>query len=204
MMPIHISRTSTDYLRKIKVLVVDSDQRIIDLMVNVLQHLGFRDIFGARDGFRAVQTMRGHDIDLIITDWELRPFEEEHPLDLPPNPVIYSELWTPVPPEDGACLVKYIRASKYSPNPYVPVIMLTGLGLRDHIEYARDCGVNEIMLKPLSMERLCQRITAIIDAPRPFVTATAYQGPCRRRNPDPCFKGKERRRKDVKVFKHGK
>jgi two-component system chemotaxis response regulator CheY len=201
-MPIHVSKTSADYLRKIYVMVVDGDLRITNLMLHVLGHLGFKNLVSAQDGYQAVHLMREHPVDLIITDWELPPQESKSSFSLPKNPLVFSERWLPLPPKDGASFVRYIRSSKFSPNPYIPIIMLTGMGLKNHIEYARDCGVNEVMLKPLSMESLCQRITAVVDEPRPFVTAHHYKGPCRRRNPTDNYGPWERRRHDIKIIKH--
>src|ERR1700722_9302338 len=106
---------------------------------------------------------------LVVTDWELPPLDKDYRNGVPLNPVIRSDRWSPVPPKDGACFLRYIRSSKYSPGPFTPVIMMTGIGLRNYIEYARDSGVNEIVLKPFSMEDPCERIARIIDLPRVFV-----------------------------------
>lgn len=190
------------HLKKIHVLVVDHDPRIRLLLSNVLKYFGFSNVFEAEDGFKAVKAMRNHDIDLIITDWELNTPISDAMAGLPTNPIFSSEQWLPAPPKSGATLIKYIRTSKYSPNPYISIIMFTGLGLRNRVEYARDLGVNEIILKPLSVENLCRRITAIIDSPRPFVLSEQYKGPCRRREEKPFPVANERRRRDIKIFKH--
>jgi two-component system, chemotaxis family, chemotaxis protein CheY len=192
-----------EHLRNIQVMVVDNDKKILGLMAHVLKYLGFVNVFSAQDGFKAVEIMRAHTIDLIITDWEIQPLEKDFRSGLPVNPVVRSDMWTPVPPKDGACFVQYIRSSQYSPAPFIPVIMMTGIGLKNYIEYARDSGVNEIVLKPFSMEDLCARISRIIDFPRIFVTSEHYKGPCRRREARPYTAGQiERRRRDVRIFKN--
>lgn len=195
------ARRQPEHLKKIHLLIVDNDQRIIEIIGSVLKYLGFSNVYGARDGFQAVERMRDHKIDMIITDWELQQLEEDFRLNLPDNPVIRSDIWLPVAPKDGACFVKYIRASKYSPNPYIPVIMMTGIGLRDGVEYARDAGVNEIVIKPISIENLCNRIIKIIESPRPFITSQQYKGPCRRSQTSPDYTP-DRRKHDIKLFKH--
>lgn len=201
-MPPYVSRTSSDYLRKIGVLVVDGDIRILHLMQHVLDHLGFRNVVSAQDGYQAVQMMQEATVDIVITDWELQPHDKRPLLQLPHNPVVYSERWSPCPPKDGAHFVRYVRGSKFSPNPYIPIIMLTGIGLEDHVQYARDCGVNEVMLKPLSIESLCGRIASVVDEPRPFVTSQHYKGPCRRRSDVANFGQWERRKQDIKIVRH--
>jgi DNA-binding response OmpR family regulator len=60
---------------------------------------------------------------------------------------------------------------------------------------ARDAGVTEFMAKPVSVKALCARINAIIDSPRPFIRASGYFGPDRRRRALP-FNGPDRRGED--------
>lgn len=194
----------TSRLGKVNVLVVDNDTKILELMIGVLKKLGFTSVFSAQDGFQAVEAMRSNKIDLIITDWELHPKTDETLDTLPPNSVILNDQWDPVAPKDGACFVKYIRGSKYSPNPYIAIIMLTGLALRKNVEYARDSGVNEVVLKPVSAESLCHRITLVVDDKRNFITAQQYKGPCRRRaEAKPGTIKAERRKHDIRVYKYG-
>lgn len=184
-------------------LVIDNDEKILELMINVLSKLGFTNVVSARDGFEAVELVKKKKIDLIITDWELQPRSAtDRSGGVPPNPVILAEDWDPVAPKDGACFVKYLRGSKHSPNPFIAVIMLTGLALRRNVEYARDAGVNEVVLKPVSAESLCRRINYVIDDRRHFITAENYRGPCRRRQTF-AHTGEERRKRDVRVYKYG-
>jgi two-component system, chemotaxis family, chemotaxis protein CheY len=131
----------------------------------------------------------------------LHPLKADALANLPENPHLRTERWLPVPPKDGACFVKYLRQSRYSPNPYISIIMVTGLGLQNNVEYARDAGVNEVILKPVSIETLCERITALIDDSRLFITASGYKGPCRRRKELP-YAGEERRSHDIRLYKH--
>lgn len=194
-------KKTSKYLRNIQVMVVDNDQNIVDLLIKVLKYFGFSQIFGARDGFQSLRIMHEQDIDLVITDWDLQPMKEDLIANLPPNPIIRSEQWSPAPPSSGASFVRYLRASRYSPNHYIPVIMMTDLGLQNSVQYARDSGVNEILLKPICVESLCARIIHIIDAPRPFITADCYKGPCRRTH-DSTQHQPERRKHDIKIFRH--
>ena len=76
------------------------------------------------------------------------------------------------------------------------LIMITGHTERRRIEAARDTGVTEILLKPLTMGGLIHRIEQIILRPRPFVRCDSYFGPSRRRRKDPNFMGPWRRSSD--------
>lgn len=188
-------------LSKVGVLIVDNDSQILDLLKGVLERLGFRSIYTARDGFEGVQILEKHanHIDLVITDWELKPTKELSADDVEPNNVITTD-WELSPPNDGASFVRYLRSAPSSPNRYIPIIMLTGPTLMDNVEYARDSGVSEILKKPITAKVLCDRVVACIEHQRSFITASTYKGPDRRRR---MLQVPEDRRKiDIKVIKY--
>ena len=62
-----------------------------------------------------------------------------------------------------------IRTNPQSPNPFVPVIMLTGHTQIEHVRQARDAGINEFIAKPVSVKTMMQRLVAVIEHPRPYV-----------------------------------
>lgn len=188
-------------LSKIGVLVVDNDSKILDLLKGVLERLGFRSIYTAHDGFEGVQLLEKHtsNIDLVITDWELKPMTELSAGDVEPNKVITSD-WELSPPTDGASFVRYLRSAPSSPNRYIPIIMLTGPTLVDNVEYARDSGVSEVLKKPITAKILCDRVIACIENQRSFITAPTYKGPDRRRRNVEV--ADDRRKIDIKVIKY--
>lgn len=188
-------------LAGVHVLVIDNDATIRGLLENVLFKLGFSKVYTAADGYEGIQVLKQRPVDLIITDWELRPVPDQRSKDLkiPKNAVIQSE-WGDYPPENGASFVKCLRHSKFSPNPFVPVIMFTGPTLPNHIRYARDAGVNEMLLKPIDARALVNRIKATIERPRNFVTASTYKGPCRRRKQIPLGGKPDRRKEENRVI----
>jgi two-component system, chemotaxis family, chemotaxis protein CheY len=95
----------------------------------------------------------------------------------------------------GLDLVRMLRTDPASPNPFVPVIMLTGYTQMDQVRQARDAGINEFIAKPVSVKTMMQRLTSVIESPRPFVRTKAYFGPCRRRRGGDEYRGPERRDK---------
>jgi DNA-binding response OmpR family regulator len=93
--------------------------------------------------------------------------------------------------------ISFVRTMRRSPNEKVqttPVIMITGHADRHRVVGARDVGVNEIMVKPVTERGLHSRIQEIILRPRPFVFGPTYFGPCRRRRRDIKYRGPERRK----------
>jgi len=189
-------------LRNITILVVDNEQKIAELVKDVLCKLGFSEalITIASDGYVALETLCQHRIDLIICDWEMLPNEEymkraEHAFE--------RMQWTHQP-TNGANFVRCLRTLKIVHNPYVPVIMLTGPTTPNHLYYARDAGVNEVLIKPLIADDLARRIVSIVEEPRDFITCDTYRGPCRRRNSVPLPENMpERRHRLIQIIKYG-
>jgi CheY-like chemotaxis protein len=153
---------------RLKVLVVDDNQHMRKLVVTILQAFGVVQIFEAPDGQRAWSVLRDTNPDVVLLDWMMEGMT-------------------------GLDVVKLIRTSAASPNPFVPIIMLTGYTHIDHVRQARDAGVNEFLAKPVSVKAILTRLMAVIEHPRPFVRTKAYFGPCRRRRGLDEYRGPERR-----------
>ncbi len=153
---------------RLKVLVVDDNPHMRKLVVTILQAFGVVHIFEASDGQRAWSMLREANPDVIILDWMLEGMT-------------------------GIDIVKNVRASPQTPNPFVPIIMLTGYTQMDHVRQARDAGVNEFLAKPVSVNAIMTRLVSVIEHPRPYVRTKAYFGPCRRRRGKEEYRGPERR-----------
>ena len=188
-------------LRGVNVLLINNDLKILDLIENILQRLGFGNVFVAKDGFEAIQNLKNNKVDFVTTDWDLRPCSESAE-EIPDNAFIVSP-WGKFPPVSGVNFVRCLRHSPKSPNPFVPVIMMTGPTKKNNIMFARDSGVNEVLLKPIEAHDLCDRIISIIDEPRPFVTCEDFKGPCRRRTALPLLEGvADRRKLEIKLVEY--
>ena len=86
-----------------------------------------------------------------------------------------------------------IRQPEANGNPYAPIIMLTGHSEKRRVTMARDAGVTEFLVKPISAKALYQRIMNVVANPRPFIKTKNYFGPDRRRNASNSHVGPERR-----------
>lgn len=153
---------------RLKLLVVDDNPHMRKLVVTVLQAFGAVQIFEAADAQRAWAMLRDINPDVVFLDWMMEGMT-------------------------GLDLVRLVRTSAASPNPFVPVIMLTGYTQLDHVRAARDAGVNEFLAKPVSARAILTRLTAVIEHPRAFVRTKVYFGPCRRRRGADEYRGPERR-----------
>ncbi len=153
---------------RLKILVVDDNPHMRKLVVTILQAFGVVQIFEAPSGDRVWAMLREVNPDVIFLDWQMHGM-------------------------NGIELVKMIRTSGQSSNPFVPVIMLTGHTHIDHVRQARDAGVNEFLAKPVSVRAIMSRLVSVIEHPRAYVRTKKYFGPCRRRRATDEYQGPERR-----------
>lgn len=150
--------------------MVDDSAHMRKLVVTILQAFGVGSIWEAESGERAWSQILQHNPDICVVDWVMEGMS-------------------------GLDLTQKIRSDPTSPNPFVPVILLTGYHSLDQVRQARDAGVNEFIAKPVSIKSLMQRLQAVIENPRPFVRTKVYFGPCRRRRGAEEYRGPERREK---------
>ena len=164
--------TAANYnLAKLNVLVVDDNKHMLTVVKTILTALGVRNVRTVVDAADAFKEMRTLPADIVITDWMMSPV-------------------------DGLDFVRLLRNAKDTPNPYVPIIMLTGHTEMHRVLEARDAGVTEFLAKPISAHALYGRIVTIVEHPRPFVRTKIYFGPCRRRHQKDAYKGTMRRSDD--------
>lgn len=152
---------------RLKILVVDDNQHMRKLVTTVLQAFGVTQIYDAANGADALRLLREKNPDVVFLDWVMEGMS-------------------------GIDVVKEIRTSPKSPNPFVPVIMLTGHTSLSHVQQARDAGATEFLAKPVSVKSVMSRLVAIIENPRPYVRTKVFFGPCRRRRVEN-YNGPERR-----------
>ena len=156
-------------LEQLKILIVDDNMHMRSMIRSILYALGVRDVETATDGESAFHQLHYFAADIILCDWNMEPM-------------------------NGLDFVKLVRTDTDTPNPYVPIIMLTGYSELERVIEARDCGVHEFLAKPVSADKLYNRIKAVIENERIFVKAGGYFGPDRRRHDNPNFTGPDRRK----------
>ena len=155
-------------LERLKVLVVDDNHHMINIIKTILRGFEVKEFFDASNAADAFQFIRNTPVDLVITDFAMDPI-------------------------NGCQLTKLIRTAEDSPNHFVPIIMLTAYAERSKVEQARDAGVTEFCAKPVTATELYKKVCTVINAPRSFIRTSVYFGPDRRRRKDDHYKGKERR-----------
>ncbi len=147
----------TNYnLEVLNILVVDDNLHMHSIVKAILNAMWIKNVRFCDNAADAFSEMKQSMPDIVVTDWKMEPL-------------------------NGLDFVRLIRKGQESPNPYVPIILLTGYTELERVTEARDAGVTEILAKPISTKTLYSRILSIIEKPRPFIKAKHYFGPDRRR-----------------------
>lgn len=157
----------------LKALIVEDNAHMRVLLRELLNTAGIRDVAEAGSGAAAITVLRERKCDLILSDLAMAPM-------------------------DGIEFTRHVRTHESSPNPFVPIIMITGHTEKYRVEEARDAGVTEFLAKPITARNLYARIAEIVERPRSFVRAESYFGPDRRRRLIESYAGPWRRHDDFK------
>jgi CheY-like chemotaxis protein len=160
--------------KNISVLVVEGSQSMFSLTKDVLTTFGISQVYFAGSFHEGFEQFCKKSPDLVICDWLQEP-------------------------DNGLELTKKIRTDPASPNPFTPIILMTGYSQKKRVVMARDSGITEFLVKPFTAKALYQRIEQLIEHPRAFVKADSYFGPDRRRKREGGYQGPERRIDDPLV-----
>jgi PleD family two-component response regulator len=158
-------------LDHIKVLLIDDMRPMLTLTKAVLNSFGFTDVTLCENGSDGFEKFCEIKPDFVITDWLMEPV-------------------------DGLAFTQLVRKSPLSPNPFTPIIMMTGFSSRLRVMGARDHGITEFLVKPFTAKDLYARIFQIIEKPRQFVSTEEFFGPDRRRKKTKDYIGPRRRDED--------
>jgi two-component system chemotaxis response regulator CheY len=158
-------------LAQLKILIVEDNQHMRSLLRALLNSAGIREISEATNGSAALTVLREKKCDLVLSDLAMKPM-------------------------DGLEFSRTVRTAGNSPNPFVPIIMITGHTEKHQVEAARDAGITEFLIKPITAQSLFSRIAEIVERPRAFVRCESYFGPDRRRRNIESYTGPWRRHDD--------
>jgi len=142
--------------QNISVLIVEGHDLMRHLLAAALRTLGCTRVACVSDGVAAMAFLADAAPDLVITD-------------------------SGTPPFDGIGLADYIRNDPSSRDPRVPIIMACGRADAISSAAAHDAGVNELLVKPLSLKVLRKSICNAVLRARPSLGTADYFGPDRRR-----------------------
>lgn len=154
-------------LRDARFLVVDDHQPMREILRSLLYGLGARQVAEAKDAAQAFEMLRYGAYDILLSDYDMEG-------------------------ETGVQLARRLRRAVGNPNRRIAIVMVTGRAEGPVIVSARDAGIDEYLIKPLTVVSLTQKLEAVLKRRRPFVETPAYCGPDRRRR-NIEFAGEDRR-----------
>jgi len=119
-----------------RILVVDDDPVIAEMLVDVFEREGEFEVQSAATAFGAGLAAREFQPDLILLDYLL-------------------------PDINGAAVIRTIREDKSLRD--VRIVLFSGGVRPDEVEDLLRCGADEFLQKPLNIARLVERVRAMLD-----------------------------------------
>lgn len=142
-------------LSMLKIMLIDDNRHMRSILTQILRSIGVRDVVQAEDGAAGFQLLHKTRYDMVIVDHQMAPIT-------------------------GTEFTRLVRVSDDSPNPFVPILMITGYADKHTIVNATNAGVNDIVVKPVSAKIVSTRLAEMILNPKNFVRTKDYFGPDRR------------------------
>jgi len=162
-------------LATVDMMIVDDNLPMRTLLRSILRAVGVVRIREATDGEDALDQLSMRAADLVLLDHAM-------------------------PGMTGIDVVKALRANPEHASAKARIVMITGYGDRKHVASARDAGVDEFLVKPITTRGLLLRIEAALAKGREFVDVDGFHGPDRRRRTGAGPGGEERRSADEQLI----
>lgn len=137
----------------------------------MLTQCGARRVLCLKDGTHVAEKLADEPFDLVIVDCEVEQC-------------------------DGIDLLWRLRSDGQTRR--IPVLMTVALATAARIRDVRDAGVDEILLKPVTVRGLVAKANDAVLRRRRFLETPNYIGPDRRRGTTQGYNGPLRRASDVK------
>ncbi|MBV1886628.1 MAG: response regulator [Parvibaculaceae bacterium] len=130
-------------LSSLRVLLVDDDAALRGAVAAILRALGAREVVEAPNGKVALEVISANPPDFIISDWEMAPM-------------------------NGAELLSQVRRESNKPSCFIPIVILTAHARPTLIRHAVSLGASQLLVKPVSPERLLSQIRWVLADSRQF------------------------------------
>lgn len=122
-----------------KVLVVDDNQDVRELIVHILNADGFH-VYAAIDGENALAILNSNPVDLVLLD-------------------------VMMPGMSGLEVLKEIRTGSNKKIREVPVMMITAMSSTDDVDQALAIGANSYVVKPFRGTTIREKVRKILELP---------------------------------------
>lgn len=169
-------------LGDLRILIIEDSVFIAELLASCLMEMGVGKVFIADGVAKGKDKLLSHNsvyspknLDMVVLDWLM-------------------------PDGNGGDVLRWMRKHKSQYIQFLPVVVCSAYTDTDIVFKSRDAGANEVMVKPVSAQKIASRILHIIDHPRPFVQSPDFVGPDRRRR-TATFEGEDKRKTEPEVIK---
>ncbi|MEY4469338.1 MAG: hypothetical protein RLZZ87_662, partial [Actinomycetota bacterium] len=123
----------------LRVLVVDDNQDIRDLVVHILSADGF-NVFAAVDGENALAILNSNPVNLVLLD-------------------------VMMPGKSGLDVLREIRSGSNKKIRDIPVMMITAKSSTEDIDKALELGATSYIVKPFRATTIREKVRAILELP---------------------------------------
>ena len=123
---------NTDY-RNIKILIIDDDPKVLDLLYTILERRGF-NLYTASDGEKGIELFKKEDPSIILTDIKL-------------------------PDITGIEILKIIKKI----SPITQVIVFSGVGTTADVIEALRLGASDYLVKPFNIDLLIHTVSRCVE-----------------------------------------
>jgi len=130
-------------LDKLCVLVIDDCEPIRELVRGMLRSYGVRDVCTAESGAEGLAMLKSREPDLAICDIGMQLM-------------------------DGLTFVRAVRDPAKCEDPHVPIIVVSAHSDEKMVEEARESGITEYLVKPITAEALLSRVHQALARPRSY------------------------------------
>jgi two-component system response regulator FlrC len=129
------------------VLVVEDDRPLQDALVTTLESAGFK-VLSAGDGGEALDVLGGNEVDLVLSDVEMKPV-------------------------DGRELLRKLQQRQSAP----PLLLMTAYGTIDQAVAAMRDGAVDYLVKPFEADVLEERVARYVRTAPPELAPSPFAGP---------------------------
>lgn len=162
---------SPNDLKRLRIMVVDPNAYMRGVVADSLRRLQVTNITATASAMEAFNVGRLFKPDIIFVDWDAGKMS-------------------------GLEFTREVRRNTTGISREIPIVLLAGVIDHDQLMSARQAGINEFLLKPVSAQGVMSRVEEVVLRPRRFIDSRNYVGPCRRRREDPNYAGPWRRLTD--------
>lgn len=135
-----VSRTASvqkGNISSVKVLIIEPNREMQRLLRAMLTNYGIRDVQVFSDSERASSAMLTDAPDIVLADWETKPY-------------------------DGPSFLKLVRHKNMYPMCLIPIIVMFAEPRQLHIERAMKLGAHAVVAKPMAPALLHERISWVL------------------------------------------